>query len=121
MSYKYTTNPSSQIFIIFSFLIFLAYIFSKFISLKYYCMFSLYKVTEFTIEDSSRPSNGIFYRYQDYRLLDLLGITCYYHSYWSPTRHYLLLQQLLVILTYQTPPATTTITSYHGLLDITCC
>jgi hypothetical protein len=40
-SYQYQMDPSSSRFTISSFIIFLAYIFSKYISLKYYCTFSL--------------------------------------------------------------------------------
>jgi uncharacterized membrane protein len=53
--HKYTMNASSQMFTIFSFLIFLAYIFSESISLKYHYTFSLYKVIDFTIRKSPRP------------------------------------------------------------------
>ena len=56
------------------FLIFLAYIFSESIFLKYHCTFSLYKVIDFTIEESLHPSNEIFYKYQ-LPLPDLLGTT----------------------------------------------
>jgi len=62
MSYKYTMNPSSQRFTISSFST--AYIFSEYLFLKYYCTFSLYKVTDFTIGESPRPSKETFCRYQ---------------------------------------------------------
>jgi hypothetical protein len=81
MSYKYTMNSSSQKFTISSFSILLAYIFSEFIYLKYYCTFSLYKVIDFNIGEFWHPSKRIFCRYQ-------LPIT------WL-TRHHLLLPQLL--------------------------
>jgi hypothetical protein len=77
MSYKYIMNHSNFKFTISSFLIFLAYIFSKSISLKYHCTFFFYKVTDLSIWESSYPSNKIFYRYH-----------------------------LLVTLTYREPPIT---------------
>jgi len=49
MNYKYTINPSNVKFIFF---IFLAHIFSEFLSLKYLCIFSLYKVTYLNIRES---------------------------------------------------------------------
>jgi hypothetical protein len=54
ISYKYTMNPSSKRFTISSF--FSVYIFSKHISLEYYCIFSLYKVIDFIIGESTRSS-----------------------------------------------------------------
>jgi hypothetical protein len=55
MSYKYIMNFLIQKIIIFLFLTFLACIFSEFISLKYHFTFSLCIVTNFIIEESSRP------------------------------------------------------------------
>jgi hypothetical protein len=49
MSYKYTINPLNVKFIFF---IFLTYIFLEFVSLKYLCTFSLYKVTYLNIKES---------------------------------------------------------------------
>jgi hypothetical protein len=49
MSYKYTINPSNSRFTISSFLTLSAYIFSESISIKYYCTFSLCKVTDLSI------------------------------------------------------------------------
>ena len=80
MGYKNTINPSSKKFTISSFSIFLAYIFSESISLKYHCTFSLYIVIDFSIRESSRPSRGSFAS-TSYQSLDLPGIICYYHSY----------------------------------------
>jgi len=54
ISYKYTMNPSNKKFTISSF--FTVYIFSKHLSLKYYYIFSLYKVIDFTIRECTRPS-----------------------------------------------------------------
>ena len=51
MGYKHTTNHSNSRLTISSFLTFSAYIFLKSISLKYQCIFSLYKVTNLTIMD----------------------------------------------------------------------
>jgi hypothetical protein len=110
MSYKYTMNPSSQMFTIFLFSTFLVYIFSESISLKYHCTFSLYKVTDFTTGESPRPLKKTFCKHQ-YRSRGLPGIsTCYYHSYWSPwlIRHHLLLAQLPI-----------TWLSRHHLLSLT--
>jgi len=56
-------NPSSQMLIISLFLTFSSYIFLEFISLKYHCTFSLYKVTDFTIREFLRPLNETFYNY----------------------------------------------------------
>jgi hypothetical protein len=64
MCIKYIMNPLSQKFTISSFSTFLSYIFSESIFLKYHCIFSLYKVTDFTIKESSHPSKKIFYMYQ---------------------------------------------------------
>jgi hypothetical protein len=64
MCYKYIMNPLSQKFTISSFSTFLSYIFSESVFLKYHCIFSLYKVTDFTIKESSHPSKEIFYMYQ---------------------------------------------------------
>jgi hypothetical protein len=75
MSYKYTMNPSSQMFIISSFSP--AYIFSELIlSLKYYCTFSLYKATDFTFEESHVHQRGLFTG-TSYQSPSLLDITCY--------------------------------------------
>jgi hypothetical protein len=51
-------------FTISSFSTFSSFIFSDHISLKYYYIFSLYKVTNFTIKKSPHPLKEIFYRYQ---------------------------------------------------------
>jgi len=53
-------NPTSQRFTISSFLTFLAYIFLKSISLKYHCIFSLYKVNAFTIGEFHVHQRGTF-------------------------------------------------------------
>jgi hypothetical protein len=74
MSYKYTINPSSQRFTISSFST--AYIFSEYLSLKYYCTFSLYKVTGFIVGESHVHQRGLFAG-TSYRLPGLLDITCY--------------------------------------------
>jgi hypothetical protein len=63
IDYKYIMNPSNSIFIIFSSLTFLAYIFSCPIYLKYYCTFSLYKVTNLNIQESPHLLNEIFCGY----------------------------------------------------------
>jgi hypothetical protein len=57
MSYKYTINPSNVRFIFF---IFLAYIFSEFVYLKYLCTFSLYKVTYLNIRESPHLKKKLF-------------------------------------------------------------
>jgi hypothetical protein len=64
MSYKYTINSSSQMFTISSFSTFSSFIFSDHISLKYYYIFSFYKVTNFTIKKSPHPLKEIFCKYQ---------------------------------------------------------
>ena len=93
MGYKYTMNPLSQRFTISLFSIFLAYIFSESISLKYHCIFSLYNVTDFTIKKIPTSIKE-----------NLLQVPVTDH------------------LTYHASPATTTITShlpYQTLLDTT--
>jgi hypothetical protein len=85
MSYKYTMNPSSQRFTISSFST--VYIFSEHLSLKYYCIFSLNKVTDFIIGEFLRLSNDTSCRYQ-------LPVT------WL-IRHYLLLVTNPLVFSYQ--------------------
>jgi len=64
MGYKYFMNSQSSGFTIFSFLIFLAYIFLDSISLKYHCIFSLYKYIYLSIWESLHLPQGIFCRHQ---------------------------------------------------------
>jgi hypothetical protein len=85
MSYKYTMNPSSQRFTISSFST--ACIFSEHLSLEYYCIISLNKVTNFIIGEFLCLSNDIFCKYQ-------LLVT------WL-TRHHLLLVTNLLAFSYQ--------------------
>jgi len=63
MCYNYTMNPSSSKFTISSFLTFLAYIFSQSISLKYNCIFSIYKVIDLSIRESPLHQNESFFKY----------------------------------------------------------
>jgi hypothetical protein len=84
MDYTYTMNPSNKMFTIYSFLIFLAFLFLNSISLKYHYTFSLYKITNFTTKEFLRSSKRTFCRYQ---------------PPWF-TRHHLLLSQLLATMTY---------------------
>ena len=93
MSYKYTMNPSSQRFTISLFSIFLAHIFSEFISLKYHRIFFLHIAIDFTIKESSHLSKITFCMHRPWSS-ELSVTTCYYHSYWLPalpniTYHYL--------------------------------
>ena len=85
MHYKYTVNPSSQMFIIFLFLMFSVYIFSESISLKYYHTFSLYKVIAFTIRESMSIKRD-FLQASPTTItvtshLRLPSITCYYQPF----------------------------------------
>ena len=56
-------NPSSFMFTIFSFLIYLTYIFSKSIFLKYHCTFSFYKYIYLRILESIHLPHETFYKY----------------------------------------------------------
>ena len=54
MSYKYTIKSLKKINNLFIICCIYMY-FSEYLSLKYYCIFFFYKVTDFTIKKSSRP------------------------------------------------------------------
>jgi hypothetical protein len=56
-------NPSSFMFTIFSFSIYLTYIFSKSIFLKYHCTFSFYKYIYLRILESIHLPYETFYKY----------------------------------------------------------
>ena len=85
MHYKYTVNPSSQMFIISLFLMFSVYICSESISLKYHHTFSLYKVIAFTIRESMSIKRD-FLQASPTTItvtshLRLPSITCYYQPF----------------------------------------
>ena len=90
MSYKYTLKPFfKKKFTISSFST--AYVFLEYLSIGYYCIFSLYKVTDFTIRESSYPSKRTFYMYQLpvtwFTKHDLLPITNPLNFAWKVTRY----------------------------------
>jgi len=78
MGYKYTMNPSNSRFKISSLLTFLAYIFLKLISLKYYCIFFTKLLTQTSKSfNIYKKNNNNLLQIPPINHYDLLDITNY--------------------------------------------